>query len=49
MKKFLSKFYIVLVFAFLYLPIFVLIMFSFNETKAVSEEAKKALTRMSTS
>jgi len=33
MKKFLSKFYIVLVFAFLYLPIFVLIMFSFNETK----------------
>lgn len=33
MKKFFSKFYIVLVFAFLYLPILVLIMFSFNETK----------------
>ena len=33
MKKFLSNFYIVLVFAFLYLPIFVLIAFSFNETK----------------
>jgi len=33
MKNFLSKFYTVIVFAFLYLPIFVLIMFSFNETK----------------
>ena len=32
MKSFLSKFYTVIVFAFLYLPIFVLIMFSFNET-----------------
>lgn len=33
MKKFFSKFYVALVFAFLYLPILVLIIFSFNETK----------------
>lgn len=33
MKKFLSKFYIFLVFAFLYIPIFVLICYSFNESK----------------
>ena len=33
MKKFISKFYVALVFAFLYLPIFVLIVFSFNESK----------------
>ena len=33
MKKFISKFYVALVFAFLYLPIAVLIIFSFNESK----------------
>ncbi len=33
MKNFLSKFYVFLVFAFLYIPIFVLIIFSFNESK----------------
>ena len=33
MKKFFSKFYVALVFAFLYLPILVLIVFSFNESK----------------
>ncbi len=33
MKKFFSKFYVALVFLFLYLPIFVLIVYSFNESK----------------
>lgn len=33
MKKFFSKFYVALVFAFLYIPILVLIVFSFNESK----------------
>ncbi len=33
MKNFISKFYVAIVFAFLYLPIIVLILFSFNEGK----------------
>ena len=33
MKKFLSRFYVALVFAFLYLPIAVLVIYSFNESK----------------
>ncbi len=33
MKSFFSKFYVFLVFAFLYIPIFVLIIYSFNESK----------------
>ncbi len=33
MKRFLSKFYVGLVFAFLYIPIFTLIIYSFNESK----------------
>ncbi len=34
MNKFFSKFYVVLVFAFLYLPILVLIVYSFNESNS---------------
>ena len=33
MKRLLSKFYVAIVFAFLYLPIAVLIIYSFNESK----------------
>ena len=32
--KFLSKFYVAIIYLFLYLPIAVLIVFSFNDTKS---------------